>query len=50
VSDDPPLVTHDLARGGGVTLITCGICYCAVVERFWDKHLQRHAERGETGE
>jgi hypothetical protein len=49
MSDDP-LVTHDLARGDGLVLITCGICYCAVVERFWDKHSQRHVERGEAEE
>jgi hypothetical protein len=35
------------ARGNPLTLITCAVCYCAVVERFWDKHIDKHIEKGE---
>lgn len=43
--DDPPVV-----HISGLRLITCGICFCAIVERFWDKHLQVHVSKGEVGE
>jgi hypothetical protein len=41
-------VVHHIDPGGQIVLIICGICYCAVLERFWDKHVDMHRDRGET--
>jgi hypothetical protein len=33
---------HNLAAGDKLTFITCSICYCSVIDRFWDKHFEYH--------
>jgi hypothetical protein len=40
-------IRTNLGAGQSLTLLTCGICYCAVVERYWDEHLAVHRRKGE---